>query len=306
MTEGAVDDRNTRTEPPIKGQAFAVVAMIGACALLGVTTLLAKVLGLGTSGEQLHPLQVSAGRFFFAWLLIGAVALYVRPTFIGTAWHLHAARSVFGWLGVTCMFAAAAKIPLSDATALSFLSPLVTLALAGLMLGERPGIWRWSAVAISLIGALVLIRPGTDAFQIAALIALAAAAFMGLESIFIKRLSNSEPALRILLINNTIGAVVSVNAAFFFWTMPTTTDWALLATLGVAMAGAQAMVIQAMKRGDASTVTPLLYSTLVFVTLYDFIVFGTLPDALGLIGAALIVVGALIISLRGNAKRASA
>ncbi|MEM7776521.1 MAG: DMT family transporter [Pseudomonadota bacterium] len=283
---------------------LAAIVMVCACALIALTTLLAKALGLGAGGTALHPLQISAGRFVFAWLAILVFTALIRPGFENTAWHLHIMRSLCGWLGVTCMFAAAAHMPLSDATALAFLSPLVTMGLAGVMLRERPGAWRWMAVLISFVGALVLIRPGANAFQMAALIALAAALFMGFESIFIKRLSMKEPAVRILFINNSIGALISLSAALFVWQSPGTVDWLLLAGLGFAMAAAQALVIQATKRGDASYVFPLLYSTLVFATVYDFVAFGVWPDQASIIGALLIVAGAMAITYSGNVERA--
>jgi len=83
------------------------------------------------------------------------------------------------------MFAAASQMPLGEATAISFLSPIAAMVLAIPLLGEKVGPVRWSAAVISCIGALILIRPGMDAFQLAALIALAAAIFMGIEVIFI-------------------------------------------------------------------------------------------------------------------------
>ncbi|WP_417518468.1 DMT family transporter [Minwuia sp.] len=276
----------------IPGNRGAVLAMVGASALIAVTSLLAKKLGVG---EGLHPMQISAGRFFFAFLVVASVSAWRRPSLKGADWPRHFGRSACGWLGVTCMFAAAARMPLSDATAISFLSPVVTMLLAVLILREIVGPSRWLAVGLALLGALVLIRPGTEAFQPAALVALAAALFMGTESILIKQLTGNEPPLRILLINNGFGMLIACTAALFVWRWPTADEWALLALLGFAMVCAQTLFIQAMKRGHASQVIPAFYSTLVFATLYDFAIFGVIPDGIALTGAAMILGGVLLL-----------
>ncbi|MEM6621632.1 MAG: DMT family transporter [Pseudomonadota bacterium] len=274
--------------------------MLATCVLLAAVTLIAKLLGAQPDGLGLHPFQISAARFLFAWVAISVVVAVLRPNFQGTHWPNHIARSVLGWLSGTCLFAAAALIPLASATALSFLSPVVTMVLAMFLLSEKVGRWRWSAAGIALIGALVLTQPGSDTFQIGALIAIAAALFMGMEGIFLKKLSDTEPAVRILFVNNSIGMLVSVSVASFFWTWPTAEGWALMAAIGLTMIVAQALLIQAMKRGDASLLVPLFYTILIFSGLLDFAVFGVIPELAAWIGAALIVCGAVIISIRGR------
>ncbi len=272
--------------------------MLLACVLLAGTTLIAKMLGNDLYGPALHPFQVSAGRFAFAFMALALIAPFLRLNFAKTPWRIHFLRSLAGWLGVSCMFAAAAQIPLAEATAISFLNPIFTMMLAIPLLGEKVGPVRWSAAAIALIGAVVLIRPGTDAFQSATLIALLAAALMGLEVTFIKKLSGIDPAIRILFINNAIGATLAVSVASVFWTTPTGSQWVLLAALGVTMLAAQTCFIQSMKSADASYVVPFMYSTLVFAALYDFVIFGTIPVAMSFLGAAIIVAGALFLAYR--------
>jgi drug/metabolite transporter (DMT)-like permease len=286
------------------GLARAAVMMVGASAIIAVTSLLAKALGRGVSGSALHPLQVTAGRFGFALALVLAVSVWLRPRLAGAAWLVHAGRSVCGFAGVTCLFAAAAAMPLAEATAISFLSPLATMVLAIPLLGERVGRIRWSAAAVAMLGALVLIRPGTDAYQPAALIALAAAAFIGMEAILVKRLSDREPPLRILLINNAMGALIAATAAAFVWTAPSPLQWAMLAALGISMLGAQVLFIQALRAADASYVVPFFYTTLVFAALYDMALFGDWPDLWGQLGIAIILAGAMLLAWRERRLRA--
>lgn len=274
-----------------------------ATAFIAATTLLAKALGTDTLGPALHPLQISQGRFVFAFIAVSATVAMLRPALQQPHIGLHIGRTSFGWAGVTLMFAAAAHIPLADATAISFLNPVVAMLLAIPFLGERIGPWRWGAAAIALLGVLVLLRPTPAAFQPAALLALAAALVMGAEMIFIKKLAGREPPLQVLLVNNTMGMVIASAAALAFWQMPTGPQWAALAALGLLMACAQICFINGMARADASFVMPFSYATLVFAALYDFLGFGAAPDTVTLLGAAIILSGAAILAWREGRRR---
>ena len=286
------------SRPPAANPRLAVVLMLSATAFIAGTTLMAKALGTDALGDPLHPLQVSHGRFIFAFLFYAGVASAMRLKIRRPAWGLHLGRTFFGWLGATCMFAAAAHIPLSDATAISFLNPVFAMMLAIPFLGERVGPVRWAAAGIALIGAMVLLRPTPESFQLAALVALAAAVAMGFELIFIKKLAGREPPLQILLINNAIGVVIATIAVIAFWQGPSLAQWGVLASLGVCMALAQACFINAVARAEASFVAPFAYATLVFATLYDWVVFAQLPDLISYLGAGIIVSGAALLAWR--------
>lgn len=281
----------------------AALAMLAASALIAVTTLLAKALGQDGAGAALHPLQVSAGRFAFGFAALALIAAIRRPALAGTPLGLHAARTLAGWAGVTCMFAASARMPLADANAISFLSPVAAMVLAVVFLAERVGPWRWAAAGICLAGALVLIRPGSAAFQPAALLALAAALLMGVETILIKQLAGREPVLRLLLVNNAIGTVIAVAAVLAVWQPPTAPQWAMLVAIGLVTVSAQAFFIAAMRLAEASYAMPFFYATLVFAAACDAAVFGVLPDAAGLAGAGIIIAGALLLVWRESRTR---
>lgn len=274
----------------------AVGFMLAATAFIAGTTLLAKMAGAGEAG--LHPLQISQGRFLFAFLGLWTAAAVLRPRFTKPAMKVHVARTIAGWAGVTGMFAAVQFIPLSDATAITFLNPVFAMLLAVLFLGERPGPWRWLAAAIAFTGALVLIRPGPGTFEAGALIALGAAAVMGTEITILKALTGREKPFQILLINNSLGVVIATLAALFVWRWPSPEQWAILAALGLMMATAQTLYIQALRRAEASFVMPFSYATLIFATLYDFGAFRVVPDALSFTGAGIILAGGALLAWR--------
>ena len=277
-----------------------VIFMLLAVSLFAGISLVAKSLGTGSSGPVMHPVQVSAGRFCFALLVLTPLFLIKKPGFTGVPWGLHFARSVSGWLGITCMFIAATKIPLADANAISFMSVIVTMALSIPLLGEQVGVRRWTAAGIAFVGALILIKPGTEAFHPAAIVALLAALFVGLEAILVKKLSNIEPPLRILFINNSVGALISLIVALFFWISPTIEQWLLLAGIGITMVLIQTCFIQAISRMEASFVTPFWYAVPLFAALFDLWLFEQYLSTTSTIGILLITMGGVVICRRSK------
>ncbi len=281
-----------------QSNATAALLIAGATAFIAGTTLMAKALGSDSLGPPLHPLQISQGRFVFAFAGIAMAAALLRPRLTAPHWRLHLARTTFGWAGVTLMFASVAFIPLADATAITFLNPVFAMMLAIPLLGEHVGRVRWSAAVISLAGALILLRPTPESFQMAALLALGAALVMGMELIFIKKLAGRENPFQILLINNALGLVIASLAAVAIWQMPTPAQWGVLVALGLCMATAQAFFVNGMARADASFVAPFSYGTLIFAALYDVVFYQVIPDWITLLGAGIIIAGALLLAIR--------
>ncbi|MRU15075.1 DMT family transporter [Roseovarius sp. A21] len=290
--------------PRAQNPALAASLTVLAAAFAAGTTLLAKALGTGVLGPEMHALQISFGRFLFALITISCATAVLHPKFTRPHLGLHAGRSALGWGGVTLMFAAAAFIPLSDATAISFLNPVFGMLLAIPLLGEKVGPVRWSAALIALAGAAVLTRPGGEAIELGAVLALCSALCLGAELILIKRLSGREGPLQILFINNAIGLLIAGFAASFVWQAPTLSQWLALAGIGVLMAGAQACFVNAMARADASFVAPFFYAALVFAAIYDAAVFRVVPDAVSILGACIILTGAGLLAWREGRVRA--
>lgn len=285
-------------EPRPQNQAIAALLIVSAGVFIAASTLFAKALGGAAFGPSLHPLQISHGRFLFAFAAIVLVAAARRPRLTRVHWRLHLGRTSCGWLGITCMFAAVAYVPLSDATAISFLNPVFAMMLAIPFLGEKVGRVRWFAAALALMGAVILLRPTPASFQPAALLALGAAMVMGVELIFIKKLTGREGPFQILLVNNLIGLCIASLAVLAVWQPPTPAQWGMLAGVGVSMALAQTCFVNGMARADASFVAPFSYATLIFAALFDLAFFDVLPDAISVAGATIIVAGAVLLAVR--------
>lgn len=283
---------------PLAAAAFVLIAG----AFVAGTMLMAKLVGSGSLGAPLHPFMLSFARFLFAFLIISFACLIFPIGFSKVHWRLHCLRSFFGWGSATLLFAAAFFIPLSDASAISFTNPVIALGLAALLLHEKIGRWRIGAAGAGLIGALILTRPSPDSFQSAALLAFGAAFCMGCEVIAIKLLSGKESPLQVLLINNLIGMCLAGGAALTVWQQPTFAQWAALAAIGLLMVCAQALFIQALRRADASFVSPFWYATLAFAGLYDFIAFDVAPDGISIFGAVIILSSGAILAWRESRR----
>lgn len=282
---------------------LAAILTLCASAFAAASTFMAKVVGSGTLGPALHPLQVSQGRFLFAFIAISSLAVVLRPKLTKPNLKLHIGRSFLGWGGVTLMFAAAVYIPLADATAISFLNPVFAMLFAIPVLGERVGKWRWLAAGIALAGALILLRPGADSIQTGALFALGAAVVLGGEVILIKFLTKTDGPFQILLINNSIGIVIASLAAIPVWIWPSPMQWAGLAAVGLLMISAQAFFTNAMARAEASFVAPFFYASLVFAALYDAAIFQVIPDTVSILGAITILAGAGLLAWRESVRK---
>ncbi|HPD91702.1 MAG: DMT family transporter [Rhodobacter sp.] len=283
----------------------AVLLMLGCTLLVAATTLFAKALGNGALGEAIPAAMTSQARFVFGALTValtlGLRRASGRPAWVEPpggarppAWGVHTIRTALGWLGGFLMFTAAARMPLADASALGFVSPVATMLFAALLLGERVAAARWVAASVALVGALVLLRPGAGVIQPAAFFALGAAASMGLEAIAIKRLATTEPPGRTMLINNTMGAVIGcvLAAPVFHWPQGWAV-WLLLVAMGSVMVTAQILLLTANRLADVSFVAPFWYATLIWAAVYDILAFGIWPDWVSASGAAIIVAGGL-------------
>ncbi len=271
--------------------------MIFVSLFIGGTTMIAKVLGTDLLGKPLNPMQISHSRFLFAFILIFLFFLKTKSKIIQPNHKLHFSRSFCGWIGITILFGTSILIPVSDATALIFINPIFTMIFAIPLLGETVKTTKWFAVAITFIGAIVLIRPENYLLEIqfVYILLIFGALALGLESIFIKILTIEEKPEQILLINNGIGLMISSIPIYFIWISPNIKQILALFFVGALMLCAQICFIQAMKKSEAHFVAPFFYFTLIFVCIYDFFIFQILPDKISIIGTTLIIVGGIIL-----------
>jgi drug/metabolite transporter (DMT)-like permease len=233
-------------------------------------------------------------------------------------WAL-AARGLILLTSYTAYYMAFPALPLAEAIALFFVSPIFVTLLAGPLLGESVGLRSWLAIAIGFIGVLFIVRPGSALFEPAALLSLISAATYALAMNLARKLGVSEPATVMAFYQNgayLIGALViaGVCAALGLtklghpsldflvrpWVMPTSKDFLLMAACGVIAAIAMSLLTEAYRLAEANLVTVFEYTGMIWAPLWGFLFFAEVPRWMTLVGMGLIVVAG-VYSLMGAA-----
>ena len=213
----------------------------------------------------------------------------------------HATRMLFSWVGNMALFFALAQLPIADVGALIFTQPLMTMALAILVLGQSAS-WRtWLACAIGFAGALVILRPGIAAVSVGSGLVLVAAFTFACASTTIKSLSRTETTLAITLYMNLAMLPLTFIAALFVWKWPAWRDLLPMFALGFLYTGAQYAIAKAIAAADARVVQPFDFLRLPCAALIGYLLFRELPDAWTWAGAAIIFL-ASSYALRIEAK----
>lgn len=202
-------------------------------------------------------------------------------------------RALIG-VGESALFGLGLRyLGLAEMHALYAVFPLMTLALAGAFLGEFIGVRRWIAAAIGFTGTLVILRPGSGVFELAALIPLLSALGFAIFSVLTRRISRQDSFATNMLHMGFFGAVAITMLGLPGWVSPSPAQWGLIAVLSMTGVVAQLLLLQALKVATAATLQPFNYSLLVFATLTGLLVFGELPDTWTVVGACLVIAGGM-------------
>jgi drug/metabolite transporter (DMT)-like permease len=204
-------------------------------------------------------------------------------------------------------FWAVTYLPLADTVTFYLAAPIYVTALSALFLREHVGWRRWSAVTVGFIGVLIALRPSAATIPWPALIALAGSLFFAGFLIITRMLRGTS---EVVMVSGTFFAMLAVSgiAAPFAWIAPSARDLGLMAILGVVAMGAFACVNRSLRLAPASVVVPYQYTMIVWAVALGWLVFGDVPDAFTLVGAAIIVTAGLYIFWREQivAQRESA
>lgn len=217
-------------------------------------------------------------------------------------WKLYSAYLTSGVLGMTCIFYAISKMPLTEVTALTFAVPLITAIFAVIFLKEKIPANGWIATIVGFIGILIILRPGSETFQFTSLIVLAATCCWSVSNILIKKLTKTDKSQTIVFIMIILYAPLSLPAALFTWQTPNINELFWLFILGWVSYQAQLSMTHAYSKTDISTVLPFDFSRLIFITAMSYIFFGEIIDIYTIVGAIFIFSGAFYI-VKKNKKR---
>lgn len=197
-------------------------------------------------------------------------------------------------------------VPLAECTAINFVGPVITVALAGMWLHERVGWRRWSGVAVGLAGAIIVLRPGLGAVHPAALFALASAGVYAVYQILTRRLAGVDTA-QITILQTGLWATLATSLALpLVWVWPSWQGWLLMALLGGLGGFGHYLLVLAYDRAPASLVAPMGYAGMVFAVLYGVGLFGEIPDLATIVGALVIAAGGVVVVSAEARPRAAA
>ncbi|HEV7337045.1 MAG TPA: DMT family transporter [Bosea sp. (in: a-proteobacteria)] len=189
-------------------------------------------------------------------------------------------------------------LPIADATATSFISPLFVTALSIPLLGERIGWRRWTATIVGLIGVLIVVRPGGAGFQLAALLPMLSASSWAFALIFTRMMSATENPVTTLTWSAIIGFVLLGLLQPFGWQPLTAQAIWLGVFVGVASTIGHWFVILAFRHADASLLAPFAYLQLLWASIFGYFMFAALPDRFTWLGAVIISASGLYIAHR--------
>lgn len=211
----------------------------------------------------------------------------------------HFLRSGYGFVGMLLNFGGVILLPLAEATTMSFTAPIWAVILSTMMLGERVGWWRWSAVVAGFVGIVIIAQPGGHAIPLGGAAAALGGAFMvALISIQIRDLSRTENAITIVFWFATFSTLCVLPVLPFTMGQHSWQTYMILLGVGLSGTAGQLLITLALRYGKVSSVVVMDYSSLIWATLYGWLFFSVLPGTSTWLGAPLVVVAGVIIAWR--------
>lgn len=289
-----------RSDRPLFGIVFKLVSTLLFAVMIGLIKVVAE--------------RVPVGEIVFARNFFALIPVAVAVMLAGDGLRVFRTRHPFGHVwrasaGVIAMmlsFEAISRLPIADATALSYAAPLITTALAVVLLGEIVRAYRWFAVVVGLAGVVVVLWPhltleptvgGTRAL-IGVACAVTAAFFVALAMIAVRSLTGTEATRTIVLYFTLVSSLVGLATLPFGWVMPNATDALLLVAIGLVGGVAQLFMTQSYGYADASVIAPFEYATMLWTLIAGVVFFDEVPAPLVLVGMAIIIGSGLMIIWR--------
>ena len=255
--------------------------------------------------DHFHPVQIiwfrQSGLFIgvlFLLLLRGRSVLHSKQPL------LQVTRGALV-VGSSLLFVYAVRYaPLADAVAASFVAPFFVTILGAILLKEKVGLRRWSAVVVGFMGALIITRPGMGVIHPAVLLVVIAAALFATRQVIGRLLADTDKTTTTVAYTALTASLLISFALPFVWTSPDTVkQWALLFAMAAVAGIAEVLIIRALEITEASVLAPIHYTIIVWASIYGFAVFNELPDGWTLLGTAIIVLAGLYTLRRGSKKQ---
>ncbi|WP_083099810.1 DMT family transporter [Pseudophaeobacter leonis] len=213
-------------------------------------------------------------------------------------------RSILLMRATAFFFTGLSLIPLTDAAALMSTNPVLITLGAAIFLGESLGIRRVAGIAVALVGATIIMRPGSDVFSLSALFPLAAAVCYSGYALLTRRVGADEDVWTSLFYTGLVGTVLLSLAVPFRWQSPDLAGFALMIAIALAGTIGQLALIKAFSQGEAGMLAPYSYTGLAFAAFWGFVFFSEVPDLWTVLGSCVIAGAGLYVWHRENYKKA--
>lgn len=283
---------------PIESRAnFGILLVLMSQLVLLVLDVSAKWLSV----EGLPTTEIVFMRYGMHFLLLLLLFLPVsgRQLFVSNNLKLEILRGTCLLITTGLNFLAMRYLPLTVTSAIQFTSPLIICALSGPLLGEAVGWRRWLAIAVGFCGILIIVRPGSEAFQPAALLSLGCAVFLALFSILTRKLAGVDSAQTQQFYAGAMPIILLLPVAFTDWTWPSQPiSWVAFFIMGAAGLGGHFLNSVAHRFATPATLAPFSYLSLVYLSIASWLIFNQPPDEWFVLGVAIIVMSGLYIWLR--------
>ena len=279
----------------------AALYMVSAAFLFAAMSVMVKL-----SAKTLPNVMVVFLRSSISLLMITPFILVFRASALRTKnVKDHALRGLVGMGAMYCFFYAIAKLGLAEALLLNYSLPLFIPLVERAWLGQAVARGIWKAIGIGLVGLVLILKPGTEIFQPAAMVGVLAAIFAATAQVGVRGLTRTEPVISIVFYFGVVSTLVSVGPALANWTTPGPELWPTLLALGACASVAQVLMTRAYHHAPAAQVGPFIYTSIVFAGLFDVWLFGRVPDAYAAAGALLVVVAGIAALRTGRSKLVS-
>jgi len=254
--------------------------------------------------KEIGPAQTIWARYTVQAILVTVLILPKINIYGKTKYpKLQFVRSVALMMATTLFFFAFSRLGLAEASAIFNISPVLITLGAFLFLREQIGPRRLIGILVSLLGALIIIRPGSGVFTIYAILPLGAAIFYSTYSLATRFVGTDESPWTSLFYSAIFGAICYSIYIVFNWNPMSNNALLLTIIIGLFGTAGHICLIRALTLGEASLVAPFIYTNLLFTTIWGFVLFGNFPDFWTIVGALIIVAAGIYVWARDRAVR---
>jgi len=249
--------------------------------------------------SSIHPLEISFWASVFGLItFVPTVFKFGTKIFLTNRTSLHFIRAIFNGGALLAWFCALTLVPLADAAALVLIAPLLITIGAIFLFNEKVGYRRWMALGFGGLGALIVLRPGYQAFDLGVILLLLTVLFSAIQRLISKSLAKTDNSTTCVIYLMLFMVPVTFIPSIFVWTQPTFSEFVILAFIGILLSTAHYAWMKALTLADISALEPINFTRLVWGALLGFLFFDEVPTIWVWVGGLMIVTSTSYVARR--------